>query len=159
MNLLQISALLGKNLESPGVRQLLQRCPSIERFSSNFALHENVPVQHYLSDKSKGLQIRLSQDNDIEVIFLMSEGKDGYRQCDFTLSKSLMFSSNASDVIEQLGRPDFYRPESIDLLLGSVGEIVRYDYPDKSLHFQLKTSGQGIELITLSIPSCTPGRK
>ena len=158
MNLTQLSLLLGKNVGSPDTLPLLQAFPTLKSSVLDIASDENVEVEHYLTSESEGIQVRHSSEGAIEVIFLMSEGKDGFSQYKPTLGAALSFSSCAPSVIQAMGQPTQAKPARTIALLGTVGETMRYDYPTHSIHFQFRASGNGIELITLSVKSSTPGR-
>jgi hypothetical protein len=59
------------------------------------------------------------------------------------------FRSTLDDVLRVRGRPDFSRPPGKSKWADVVGAMVRFDTPAKSVHFQFRVDGSGIELVTL----------
>jgi len=159
MTLDQLSQLLGKNTKAFEAIVLAREFPSLKASTLDLAPDENVAQEHYLSSESEGIQVRHSDAGTIEVIFLMSEGRHGFSQYRRALGKGLAFAADASSVAQALGEPTIRKPARVISFIGQVGETMRYDYPTHSVHFQFLASGTGVELITLTIASSTPGRE
>jgi hypothetical protein len=149
-------ALLGQSLHSPLVKAWLAALPSTEPTTIDWS--DEGEIHRFLQSKAAGVEIKHSDEGDIDTIFLMSEGKDGFAQFRGDLGEGLVFSSSPEDVMRALGKPSFRRPAGLGLLNLRHGEIMRYDYPEHSVAFQFREEGLGIEQVTLMTAATVPGR-
>lgn len=149
-------ALLGQPLESSPVKSWLADLPSTE--STTIDWSDEGEIHRFLESKAAGVEIKQSDEGNIETIFLMSEGKDGFAQYRGELGHGLAFSSSPEDVMRALGKPSLHRPAGLGLFNRRHGQIMRYDYPDHSVAFQFRDEGQGIEQVTLMTAAAVPGR-
>jgi len=149
--------LLGKKVASPEGAALLARYPELEPDSDEDEPGLGGDSVHYLKSEGDGLLIKVSGEGTILTIFLMSEGKDGFSQFQGPLPGSLRFSSTRREVVQAFGAPAYIRPAG---RIGSFqqGELLRFDRPEHSVHILFKGTGEGIELVTLMLPSLVPGR-
>jgi hypothetical protein len=147
----------GKHVASPEAMAALAPYPDLRPESDDFEPGEGPTPVHYLRSEPDGLLIKLSAEGEILAIFLMAEGKEGFRQFQGELPGQLTFASQPSDVLKKLGAPAFNRPPG---KIGSYrhGELFRYDKPGYSLHFQFRGDRGGIELITAMAARVVPGR-
>lgn len=153
MKLLEI---LGRNMMSPEVAGILAAFPGL-RTEVQDLQEEGIPPVRYLASERDGLLIKGTADGDIVAIFLMSEGKDGFSEYSGEMPPGLDFESTRADVLKRLGPPAFSQPrKKIGQL--ETGELLRFDHPAHSLHFQFRADGRGIELITAVVASAVPGR-
>lgn len=149
-------ALLGQPLQSPLVKAWLAGLPSTEPTTIDWS--DEGEMHRFLQSKAAGVEIKHSDEGNIETIFLMSDGKDGFAQFRGDLGKGLAFSSSPEDVTRVLGKPSLHRPAGLGVLNRRHGEIMRYDYPEHSVAFQFREEGQGIETVILMIAATVPGR-
>jgi hypothetical protein len=149
-------ALLGQPLQSSSVKSWLAGLPSTESTTVDWS--DEGESHRFLESKTAGVAIKHSDEDTIETIFLMSEGKDGFSQYRGDLGHGLAFSSSQEDVIRAFGKPSLHRQAGLGLFNQRTGEIMRFDYPGHSVHFQFRAEGQGIEQVTLMIASAVPGR-
>jgi hypothetical protein len=149
----KLLAILGRNIMSAQAAEVLAGYPLLHADAEDSA-QEDV---RYLRSERDGILIKLSGDGDIMAIFLMSEGKDGFAQYRGELPGRLDFASRPGDVLKRLGAPGFSRPAA---RLGSheTGELLRFDLPEYSIHFQFRPDRTGIELVTGVIAASVPGR-
>src|SRR4051812_45237242 len=127
--------LLGKKVASPEGAALLVRYPALQAESDDDEPTEGGEPIHYLKSESDGLLIKVSDEGTVLTIFLMSEGKDGFSQFKGPLPGELSFSSTRRQVVQAMGAPAYIRPPG---RIGSFvqGELLRFDKPGYSLHFQ-----------------------
>jgi hypothetical protein len=149
--------LVGKNVASPEVKEQLARFPSLRSEVQDIAPYEGAETVHYLHSERDGVRIKCAPDGEIRAIFLMSEGKEGFRQYCGELPGDLSFDSTPEEAIEALGTPDYRRPAGP---LGSYeqGELLRFDRDLYSLHLQFRGDGDGIDLVTVMTARSVPGR-
>jgi hypothetical protein len=149
--------LLGSPVMSPEASKELARYPALRRSADDAGPDGgDVPVQ-YLRSERDGLLLKLSGEGEILAIFLMSEGKDGFSRFRGELPANLSFSSTPGDVLKALGAPAYSRPPG---KVGSIllGDLLRFDRPTYSIHFQFRGDRRGIELVTGMAARAVPGR-
>jgi hypothetical protein len=149
--------LLGKNVASPEAKQQLARYPSMRSEVQDVTPYEGASAVHYLYSERDGIRIKCSPEGEIGTIFLMSEGKEGFRQFCGEMPGDLSFDATPADAIEAFGEPAFRRPAG---RVGSYqqGELLRFDWPGYSIHFQFRGDGEGIDLVTAMTAQSVPGR-
>jgi hypothetical protein len=149
--------LLGKNVASDDVKRELARMPNLKSEVQEVSAHEDAGAVHYLYSERDGVRIKCSADGEIVTIFLMSEGKEGFRQYCGELPGDLDFGCTPKDAIEAFGEPAWRRPAG---RIGSYeqGELLRYDWPLYSLHLQFRGDGAGLDLVTAMTARSVPGR-
>jgi hypothetical protein len=153
---MKLFEILGKNMMSTEVTAVLGVFPALKPDVQDLE-EEGIPPVRYLTSERDGLLIKGTVDGDIVAIFLMSEGKDGFSEYSGEMPPGLDFASTRADVVKRLGPPAFIQaPKRIGML--QTGELMRFDLPAYSLHFQFRADGQGIELITAMVASAVPGR-
>jgi len=150
-------ALLGQPLQSASVKGWLATLPPTESATVDWS--DEGEIHRFLESKAAGVAIKHSDEGNIQTIFLMSEGKDGFSQYRGELGHALVFSSSPDDVMRALGKPSLHRPASLGLFNQRTGEIMRHDYSAHSVHFQFRAGGQGIEQVTLMTAAAVPGRE
>ena len=148
--------LLGKNAASPEARQVLAKYPDLRSEVEDVGDESIAPVR-YLRSEDDGLLIKCSSEGEIQTIFLMSEGKEGFSQFDGELPGHLTFDSSPEDALRALGPPALYRAA------GRVGDIqqgvlMRFDAPNHSVNFQFRGDGRGVLLVTVMTARAVPGR-
>ncbi|HZZ91006.1 MAG TPA: hypothetical protein VFE23_00485 [Usitatibacter sp.] len=145
--------ILGTNVMSPEAAKELALYPALRREVDD---DDAEPVR-YLRSERDGLLIKVSDDGEVLTIFLMSEGKDGFAQFRGELPAGLSFSSTPGDVLKALGAPAYSRPPG---KVGSFahGDLLRFDRPAYSLHFQFRSDRRAIELVTAMVARSVPGR-
>jgi len=146
-----LTEVLGKHIDSAEVRFLRNAFPYLTAAVLDLAPDEGMPKDYFLSSPSEGISIKHTAAGQIEVVFLMGEGKDGYSQFAGELPEGLSFADSPDHVRKVLGPPGFERQASHRPF--AHGEIVRYNRLGYSLHIQFRGSGIGIELITLMCDS------
>lgn len=147
--------LLGKNIASPEATEALARYPALRaEEGGGTAPDEDV---RYLRSAADGLQIKLSADGEILALFMMSEGKDGCSEFRGELPGRLNFAAEPEDAIRALGVPASRRPAST---YGEyrLGELLRFDWPECSVHVQFRADHDGIDLVTVMPARLVPGR-
>ena len=149
--------LLGMNVTSDDVKETLARFPGIHSEVEDLGPGSGIAPAHYLRSEDDGVLIKCSADGDINAIFLMSEGKDGFEQYDGALPGNLTFASGPEDALRAFGKPA-YRREARRIGSLDVGELLRFDWPDRSVHFQFRSGGAGIDLVTVMAARSVPGR-
>ena len=149
--------LVGNNVTSEEARALLARFPDLRSEVEDLGPGSGIAPAHYLRSESDGVLIKCSADGEVNAIFLMSEGKDGFEQFDGPLPGNLTFASGAGDAIRAFGKPAYRREPS---RVGSVdvGELLRFDWPDRSVHFLFRSGDGGVDLVTLMTARAVPGR-
>ena len=154
--MMKLFEILGKNMMSPEVAGILGAFPALKAEVQDLE-EEGIPPVRYLTSERDGLLIKGTADGDITAIFLMSEGKDGFSEYSGEMLPGLDFESTRADVLKRLGPPAFNQPpKRIGQL--QAGELMRFDLPAYSLHFQFRADGSGIDLITVMVASAVPGR-
>lgn len=148
--------LLGKSATSPEAREILARYPRL-RLETEDAGPGDEDAVRYLRSEADGLLIKLSADGEVRAIFLMGEGKDGFAQFHGELPVGFGFHSTRREVLQALGAPAYSRAGG---RFGNyeVGELMRFDWPAHSVHFQFRRDGRGIELVTAMTAAVVPGR-
>ena len=148
--------LLGKSLRSREAIEELARYPTLQRELDDAAVDEGLPPVHYLRSEAEGLLIKLSDEEEIVAIFMMSEGKDGFSQFRGQLPGQLPFSATPADALKRLGAPGYSKPPG-RVSSYEHGALLRFDRPTHSVHFQFRKDG-GIDLVTAMVASAVPGR-
>jgi hypothetical protein len=151
----KLHEILGRTATSPEATEVLGAYPNLKVHVEDLGPDEE-PVR-YLSNEADGLRLKLSSDGTIRTIFLMSEGKEGFSQYRGELPGGLSFSSTRVEALKTFGAPAYFRASG---KLGSfkVGELMRFDRPGHSVHFQFRPDGAGIEMVTLMVAEAVPGR-
>jgi len=150
--------ILGKHVLSDDASRELARYPALRRDSREAGPDDaGVPPVQYLRSKADGLLVKLSDEGEILAVFLMSEGKDGFSQFRGGLPARLSFSSTPAEALKALGAPGYSKPAG---KVGSFahGELLRFDRPRYSVHFQFRSDRGGIELVSAMTARCVPGR-
>jgi hypothetical protein len=149
--------LLGENVSSPEVAKVLAEYPGLKPELDDSAADEGIEPVRYLRSERDGLLIKLSAEGEVLTIFMMSEGKDGFSQFRGELPGNLAFSSRPADALKLFGAPGHSRPAG---RVGSFrhGELLRFDWPGYSIHFQYRGDHGGIELVTAMVAQLVPGR-
>ena len=150
--------ILGKHVLSGEASRELARYPALRREKDDAGAHDDgVPAVQYLRSEADGLLIKVSGEGEIMAIFMMSEGKDGFSQFRGELPGKLSFSSTPGDALKALGAPGYSKPAG---KVGSFahGELLRFDRPGYSVHFQFRGDRKGMELVTAMTASSVPGR-
>jgi hypothetical protein len=149
--------LLGKNLASDEAAALLAAYPFLKPETQALEAEDGMQPVHYLRSERDGLLIKASEHGDVLTIFLMGEGKDGFSQFTGPLPGMLTFSSTRREVVRTLGVPATVEaPRKVGSF--DLGELIRFDMPTFSLHFQFRNGDAGIELVTAMLPHLVPGR-
>ena len=149
--------ILGKAPTSPEATEILRKYPNLRlQVDEGEADNDEDPVRYLRSD-GDGLLIKLSAEGEIVTIFLMSEGKDGFSEFPHQLPGGLTFESTARDALKKLGAPAYSRAPG---RVGSyeMGELLRFDWPAHSVHFQFRPGDGGIDLVTIMVARAVPGR-
>jgi hypothetical protein len=149
--------LLGKDMADDEVKKTLALYPGLRPEIDEPEPGDDSPPLRYLRSERDGLLVKLSADGELLAVFLMSEGKDGFRQFRGPLPAQLTFDATAADVLRALGAPAYSRPPA---KLGSlhVGELLRFDRPTHSVHFQFRSGQAGIDLVSAMAARAVPGR-
>jgi len=150
--------ILGKHVLSEDASRELARYPALRRESEDSETdQEGAVAVQYLRSEADGLLIKLSGEGEILAIFMMSEGKDGFSQFRGELPARLSFSSTPSDTLKALGAPGYSKPAS---KVGSftLGELLRFDRPGYSIHFQFRGDRSGVDLVSAMTAASVPGR-
>ena len=147
---------LGKHIAAPEVKARLAQYPKL-RPEAGEVSHETSESVSYLTSTADGLLIKVSADGEILALFMMSDGKDGFSEFRGELPGRLNFAAEPADAIRALGPPALRRPEAT---YGEyrLGELLRFDRPDHSLHIQFRADHDGIDLVTAMIARAVPGR-
>lgn len=151
-----IIQLIGTNVRSEA-KDTLERLARFRAEVEEFEADEGLPPRYYLSAESEGIQIQHSESGRVQVIFLYGEGESGFSQYRGPLIAGLTFNSSSSEIRKALGEPKFYAPPQTVPGLGSYGESLRYNFPEYSVHFQMKDNGRGLALVTVMAPEQVPG--
>lgn len=154
----ELLSILGKSVESAEVLAVLRQIGHFTPSIQDLAPDENMRPDHYLTDKSRGIQLRHAPSGEVEVVFLYGSGKDGFSQYQGSLGSGVSFFSSPQQVLAAHGEPAFHKPQREVHGLGIVGETLRYDYPKHSLSFQARPHGKGLLLVTLMASHVVPGR-
>ena len=149
--------LLGMNVGSPEAKHALARFPSLHAEIEDLGPAQGIEAVHYLRSEDDGLLIKCSPEGEIRAIFLMSEGHDGFEEFPGKLPGNLTFASSPADAMRAFGEPAFHRPAG---RMGGLvlGDLLRFDWPGHSVHFQFRGDGSGIELVTAMVAKSVPGR-
>lgn len=144
-------------MSSPEAMERLARFPNLRMERQEFGPEEGMPPLRYLRSERDGVLIKCSSDGDILAIFLMSEGKDGFSQFEGALPGRLSFDSEPEEVLRAFGKPAYRRaPGKIGSV--AVGELLRFDLPDYSVHFQFRPDNEEMDLVTAMTAASVPGR-
>lgn len=149
--------LLGINVTSEEAKEILARYPGMHSEVEDLGPGSGIAPAHYLRSEADGVMIKCNAEGDVNAIFLMSDGKDGFEQFHGTLPGNLRFDSSPEDAIRAFGKPA-YRREARRMGSLNVGELLRFDWPDRSLHFQFRGDGSGVDLVTVMTAKSVPGR-
>lgn len=149
--------LLGQNVASDEVKRELARYPGMRSEIQDVGAYEGAAPVHYLYSERDGIRIKCSPEGEIVAIFLMSEGKEGFRQFCGELPGDLSFDAGPQDAIEAFGEPAWRRPAG---RIGAYeqGELLRFDWPGYSVHVQFRGDNEGIDLVTAMTAKSVPGR-
>ena len=149
--------LLGKNVASDEAKRELARFPNMRSEIQDVSPFQDAQPVHYLYSERDGIRIKCSAEGEIVTIFLMSEGKEGFRQFCGELPGDLDFDSTPEDAQRAFGEPAWRRPAG---RIGSYeqGELLRYDWPLYSLHLQFRGGNEGLDLVTAMTAQSVPGR-
>jgi len=149
--------LLGKNIASDEAKRELARFPNMRSEIQHVTQSEDAQAVHYLHSERDGIRIKCSPEGEIVTIFLMSEGKEGFRQFCGELPGDLDFDSTQEDAEHAFGEPAWRRPAG---RIGSYeqGELMRFDFPSYSLHLQFRNNNEGLDLVTAMTARSVPGR-
>jgi len=149
--------LLGKNITAPEVARRLEAYPALRPEPGDEAVGRGVQPVTYLRSVADGLLIKLSIEGEILAIFMMSDGKDGFREFRGELPGRLDFAAEPDDAIRALGPPASRRAEGT---FGGyrLGELLRFDWPTHSVHIQFRADHDGIDLVTAMTAKQVPGR-
>jgi len=150
--------LLGTNAASPGARELLARYPALRSEIEELGPDDGLEPVRYLRSEDDGLLIKCSHDGEVRAVFFMSEGKDGFAQFRGPLPGNLTFASTPGDAVSAFGSPAYRRPAGKIGPL-EVGELLRFDWPNHSVHFQFRSGAEGIDLVTAMTARSVPGRR
>jgi hypothetical protein len=149
--------LVGGNVASDEARRVLARFPQLRSEVEDLGPDAGIAPAHYLRSEADGVLIKCSAEGEVHAVFFMSEGKDGFEQFDGPLPGNLTFSSGPEDAIRAFGQPA-YRREPRRMGSAVVGELLRFDWPDRSVHFLFKGDGTGLDLVTVMTARAVPGR-
>lgn len=144
--------LVGKHIAAPEVKARLADYPRLRPEAG-----EASETVSYLRSSADGLLIKVSAEGEILAIFMMSDGKDGFSEFRGELPGRLNFAAEPEDAIRALGPPALRRPEAT---YGEyrLGELLRFDRPEHSVHIQFRADHDGIDLVTAMTPHQVPGR-
>jgi hypothetical protein len=149
--------LLGKNVASEEAQAVLAKYPALKSVIEDLGPGAGVEPAHYLRSERDGLLIKCNAEGEVRTIFLMSEGKDGFSQFVGDLPGGLTFESTPEEALDVFGDPGYRRsPGRIGQL--EIGELLRFDLPDRSIHFQFRGDGNGVDLVTAMVAQSVPGR-
>ena len=148
--------LVGKNVASADAQAELENYPSLRSDVQGIAGSEE--AVHYLRSEREGLLIKCTPDGEIRAIFLMSEGKDGFSEFEGDMPGGLTFCSTPEEAEQVFGEPAS-RQEARRIGGLELGELLRFDWPQHSIHFQFRGDGTGIDLITAMTARSVPGRR
>lgn len=148
--------ILGRNMMSAEATAVLGTFPAL-RPETHEPDDDGLLEERYLTSERDGLLIKLSEEGDILSILLMSEGKDGFAQFRGELPGALTFGATPADVLKTLGPPASYRPPT-KVGQFEAGDLMRFDWPAYSVHFQFRRDRGGIELVTAMVAALVPGR-
>lgn len=151
-----IIQLIGKNVHSEA-KDTLKNFSGLRAEVEELGADEGLPRQHYLTSEDEGIQIQHADSGEVQVIFLYGEGNSGFSPYREQLVGGLSLNSSASEIREVLGEPTFYAPPQQVPVLGSYGEALRYDFPERSVHFQMKEDGRSVALVTIMALDQVPG--
>ena len=149
--------LLGKHITAQDVAQRLAAYPALRPEPGDAPAEAGVARVTYLRSVADGLLIKLSVEGEILAIFMMSDGKDGFREFRGELPGRLDFAAEPEDAIRALGAPASRRAEGT---FGGyrLGELLRFDWPTHSVHIQFRADHDGIDLVTAMTAKQVPGR-
>jgi hypothetical protein len=151
----RIHEILGKTTTSAEGAEVLAPYPNLRVDVED--LGPGAEPVRYLTSEADGLLIKLSHDGIIRTIFLMGEGKDGFAQFRGELPGGVTFAATRPDVLRRFGPPAYFRNGG---KVGpfEVGDLLRFDLPTYSVHFQFRRDGTGTELVTIMTAEAVPGR-
>ncbi len=93
--------LLGSNVSSEKVQKYFSELGVEPKYVN---LNDN--DGYYYVYKTKGIEFKISNSGIVELIWIFSEGSDGYRQFKGTIPHKLSFTDNRKVVEKKLGKPD-----------------------------------------------------
>ena len=149
--------LLGRNIAEPEVAKRLAGFPGLRPEEGGASADDRAKGVRYLRSPAEGLQLKLSDEGEILAVFMMSDGKDGFSEFRGELPGRLHFAAEPSDAIRALGPPALRQPPRSygDYRLG---ELLRFDGPQHSVHIQFRADDDGIDLVTAMVARQVPGR-
>ena len=149
--------ILGKNIAAPEVAARLNAYPALRPEAGVESQDHRIGSVKYLRSARDGLLIKLSEDGEVLAVFMLSDGKDGSSEFRGELPGRLHFAAEPSDAIRALGPPALRRPPAT---YGGqrLGELLRFDRPEMSLHIQFRPDDDGIDLVTAMVARQVPGR-
>lgn len=148
--------LLGRNIAEPDVAARLAAFPGL-RPEEGGAPDDPTKTVRYLRSPAEGLQLKLSEEGEILAIFMMSDGKEGFSEFRGELPGRLHFAAEPPDAIRALGPPALRQPPR-SYGAYRLGELLRFDGPEHSVHIQFRADDDGIDLVTAMLARQVPGR-
>ena len=150
--------LIGKSIAAPDAVKILSDYPKLRPEASGGATDNRLEAVSYLRSEADGLLIKLTAEGEVLAIFMLSDGKDGSAEFRGELPGRLNFAAEPADAIRALGPPALRQPPrrygGHDL-----GELLRFDFPAYSLHFQFRPDHDGIDIVTAMSARTVPGRR
>ena len=113
---------------------------------NDLGVDENIEPTWVVKAKDGRYEMIASIDKTIRTIFIFPiQGKlDGF---EFDALRGRTF------ILDKMGAPSKSGPEMVLPILGKKGGFDRYDFDDYSIHFEYTPGQQGIEKITLMLPT------
>ena len=149
--------LLGRNIAEPEVAKRLADYPALRHEEGDDPPDPRIRPARYLRSLADGLLIKLSDEGEVLAIFMMSDGKDGGSEFRGELPGRLNFAAEPEDAMRVFGKPALHRPAGA---YGGhrLGELLRFDAPAYSLHFQFRPDQDGLDIVTAMLAREVPGR-
>ena len=150
--------LLGRNVTEPDVaKRLAKEYPGLSLEDGGVSSDGRIQAVKYLRSPADGLLIKLSGENEILAIFMMSDGKDEFAEFRGELPGRINFAAEPEDAIRALGPPALRRPPG-NYGGHRLGEFLRFDLPNCSIHIQFRDEHDGIDIVTAMTAREVPGR-
>ena len=150
--------LIGRNVTSPEAAKILSDFPKLRPEAGGGSPEDRLEAVSYLRSEADGLLVKLSAEGEVLAVFMLSEGKDGCSEFRGELPGRLNFSAEPEDAIKALGPPAVRQPPK-RYGAHEVGELLRFDLPEYSIHFQFRPDHDGIDIVTAMAARAVPGRK